>query len=159
MKKLIMKMKKVKNKKEYQINEQITGEQRKRLLRLLEDYKDIFVKDKNELGKCEIVKHRIDTGDAKPIKQEKYRASGKERKLIEEEIKKMLEKGVIKKSMSPWASPIVLVPKKNGERRFCIDLRKVNKVTKRDEHPLPRIDEDRKSTRLNSSHVALSRMP
>src|ERR1043165_460512 len=141
MKKLIMKMKKVKNKKEYQINEQITGEQRKRLLRLLEDYKDIFVKDKNELGKCGIVKHRIDTGDAKPIKQKAHRASGENKKLIEEEVKKMLEKGVIEKSTSPWASPIVIVPKKNGEKRFCIDLRKINKATKRDEHPLPRIDD------------------
>ena len=80
-----------KNKKEYQINEQITGEQRKRLLRLLEDYKDIFVKDKNELGKCGIVKHRIDTGDTKPIRQRAYRTSGENKKLIEEKVKKMLE--------------------------------------------------------------------
>src|ERR1051325_8423850 len=98
-----------KDEKEYKINEQLTEENTKRLLRLLEDYKYIFVKNKNELGKCGIVKHRIDTGDAKPIKQEVYRASGEERKLIEEEVKKMLEKGVIEKSMSPWASPIVLV--------------------------------------------------
>ena len=99
------------------------------------------MKDKNELGKCGIVKHRIDTGDTKPIKQRAYRASGENKKLIEEEVKKMLEKGVIEKSTSPWASPIVIVPKKSGEKRFCIDLRKVNKITKRDEHPLPRIDD------------------
>jgi hypothetical protein len=99
------------------------------------------VKSKNELGKCGIVKHQMDTGDAKPIKQRFYRVSGKDKQIVEEEVKKMLEKGVIRKSKSPWASPIVIVPKKNGERRFCIDFRKVNKVTKRDEHPLPRIDD------------------
>ena len=130
-----------KDKNEYRINEKLTEKQRKQLLRLLENYKDIFVKDKNELGKCGIVKHRIDTGDTKPIKQRAYRASGENKKLIEEEVKKMLEKGVIEKSTSPWASPIVIVPKKSGEKRFCIDLRKVNKITKRDEHPLPRIDD------------------
>ena len=119
----------------------MTEQQKKQLGKILEKYKDIFVTKKSELGKCGIVKHRIDTGDAKPIKQRAYRASGKDKELIQEEIKKMLEKGVIEKSTSPWASPIVIVPKKNGERRFCIDLRRINAITKRDEHPLPRIDD------------------
>ena len=74
-----------KDKNEYRINEKLMEKQRKQLLRLLENYKDIFVKDKNELGKCGIVKHRIDTGDTKPIKQRAYRASGENKKLIEEE--------------------------------------------------------------------------
>ena len=53
----------------------------------------------------------------------------------------MLEKDVIEKSTSPWVSPIVIVPKERGKKRFCIDLRKLNKVTKKDEHLLPRIDD------------------
>ena len=63
------------------------------------------------------------------------------RQIVEEEIQKMLDKGVIEPGGGPWASPIVLVKKKSGEWRFCIDYRKLNEVTKKDAYPLPRIDD------------------
>ena len=53
----------------------------------------------------------------------------------------MLERGIIRASNSPWSSPIVLAPKKDGDYRFCVDFRRVNSVTKKDAHPMPRIDE------------------
>ena len=53
----------------------------------------------------------------------------------------MLKKDVIKSSISPWASPIFLVCKKDGSSRFCVDYRKVNAVTRKDAYPLPRVDE------------------
>ncbi|GBN11484.1 Transposon Ty3-I Gag-Pol polyprotein [Araneus ventricosus] len=53
----------------------------------------------------------------------------------------MLKEDVIKSSESPWSSPVVLVKKKNGEWRFCMDYRRLNKVTKKDVYPLPRIDD------------------
>ncbi len=67
--------------------------------------------------------------------------SPKERQLLQEMTEEMLQKGVIQPSSSPLASPIVLVKKKDGKQRFCIDSRKLNKETIRDVYPIPRIDD------------------
>ena len=69
------------------------------------------------------------------------RASPAQRKVIESQIEDMLNNNIIEPSKSPWASPIVLVDKKDGSIRFCVDYRKLNTVTKRDVYPLPRIDD------------------
>ncbi|XP_011861253.1 PREDICTED: uncharacterized protein LOC105558274 [Vollenhovia emeryi] len=61
-------------------------------------------------------------------------------KIIEEEVEKMLKEGVIRSSTSPWSSPIVVVQKKDGRPRLCIDYRKLNKVTRKDAYPLPQIN-------------------
>ncbi len=71
--------------------------------------------------------------------------------MIDEEVDWMLKAGVIRPSRSPWASPVVIVPKKDGSTRFCVDLRRVNGVTIKDAHPLPNI-QDIFDT-LGSSHV------
>lgn len=63
------------------------------------------------------------------------------REEVEELIKDMSERGVIERSNSPWAAPIVLVKKKDGSSRFCVDYRGLNEVTKKDSYPLPRIDD------------------
>ena len=64
-----------------------------------------------------------------------------EQEFIKDEVDRMVEHNLIQPSESPWASPVVLVRKKNGKLRFCIDYRKLNSVTQQDGHPLPRIDE------------------
>ncbi|KAK9805131.1 hypothetical protein WJX72_001062 [[Myrmecia] bisecta] len=87
------------------------------------------------------VEHHIDTGDHRPIKQQPYRFSKAENDLIDKEVKRMLEEGVIHPSHSPWASPVVIVPKPDGTTRFCIDFRKLNAITKYDAYPLPRVDD------------------
>ncbi|GFV00982.1 CCHC-type domain-containing protein [Trichonephila clavipes] len=87
------------------------------------------------------VKHRIFTGDHAPINQRAYRVSPTERRIIHEEIQKMLDEGIVQPSESPWSSPIVLVRKKDGSWRFASIIAKLNSVTKKDVYPLPRIDD------------------
>jgi transposase InsO family protein len=108
---------------------------------LLMEYKDTFSEDDNDLGCTQITEHAIDTGNATPIKQAPRRVpmalAHEEKKAIEQ----MMAQGVITPSSSPWASPIVLVKKKNGKIRPCVDYRKLNDLTKKDAYPLPRTQE------------------
>ena len=107
----------------------------------MKDYNDIFVWNENEFGRTSLERHKIDTGDAAPIKQHFYRTSHKNEVFIKEEIDCLLQKGLIKPSNSPWSSLVVVVERKNGKLRLCIDYRKLNNVTKKDSYPLPRIDD------------------
>ncbi len=119
----------------------LTTDQRREVKGVIRKNEDIFIKGKYEVGRTNAVKHTIDTGEEKPIKQKARRLSVKEKEIEKEHIEEMLKKGIIRKSKSPWSSPVVFVPKKGGEIRFCIDFRRLNKVTRKDNHPLPRIDE------------------
>ncbi|KAK9703188.1 Reverse transcriptase (RNA-dependent DNA polymerase) [Popillia japonica] len=58
-------------------------------------------------------------------------------KIVDKELDEMLRLGVVQKSSSPWSSPILMIPKKDGKYRFCVDYRKLNQVTKKDAYPLP----------------------
>lgn len=92
------------------------------------------------LGRTHMVTHDIDTGNAKPIKQRYYQMSPPMLDAVNKEVDKMLELNVIRKSSSPWNSPIVMVKKKDGSLRFCFDGRQLNAVTKRDAYPLPYVN-------------------
>ncbi|XP_074810076.1 uncharacterized protein LOC141988141 [Natator depressus] len=92
-------------------------------------------------GLTERAYHSIDTGNARPIRVQPYRVSPQAKTAIEREIRDMLQMGVIRPSGSAWASPVVLVPKPDGEIRFCVDYRKLNAVTRPDNYPMPRTDE------------------
>ena len=102
---------------------------------------DVFALDDSELGCTDLVKHDIDTSDSPPIKQHFCRVPFVHRQKITQIVNDMLKQGIIRPSKSAWASPIVLVPKKDGNLRFCIDYRKLNSVTKKDQYPLPRIED------------------
>ena len=108
---------------------------------LLQKYEGTFSKDEWDIGLTTLAEHPIKTGDAAPIKQRPRRVpiayADEEKKAIED----LLQKGVIQKSTSPWASPIVLVKKKSGEMRPCVDYRKVNALVKPDGFPLPRVQD------------------
>ena len=107
---------------------------------MLQQYEHLFSFD-GKLGDCNVLEHDIDTGDAKPIHTPPYRQSSKVREKIQKQIQEWLEAGVIRPSRSPWASPVVMVPKKDNTMRMCIDLRGVNKLTKRDVFPLPNLED------------------
>ncbi|UYV81558.1 K02A2.6-like, partial [Cordylochernes scorpioides] len=111
-----------------------------KLLELLENFSEVFGSIDKTTSRI-ITKHRINTGDAKPSKKMPYRVSPSERKVIQEEVDRMMEMGVVQPSESPWASPVVLVRKKDGSVRFCVDYRGLNKMTKKDVYPLPRVDD------------------
>jgi hypothetical protein len=115
-------------------------QQQQQLQNILHEFQDICAKNQTEIGRTTEIKHRIHTGDAIPIAQRPYRTNPVKTKFMKEEIKRMEEAGIVRRSFSPWASPVVIVGKKDGTHRFCVDYRQLNKVTKVDAYPLPRID-------------------
>ncbi|GFV22730.1 retrovirus-related Pol polyprotein from transposon 297 [Trichonephila clavipes] len=91
---------------------ELSDEQRNKLSELPGNFSGLFTKtDKSTAAKTN-VKHRIFTGDHAPINQRAYRVSPTERRIIHEEVQKMLDEGIVQPSESPWSSPIVLVRKK-----------------------------------------------
>ena len=93
------------------------------------------------LGCTKVLHHNIDTGSASPIRQPVRRLSLPAKEEVKKLLGEMLQKNVISLSTSPWALPIVLVQKKDGSTRFCVDYRKVNCLTRKDAYPIPKIDE------------------
>lgn len=106
---------------------------------MLEDFKDVFSQSSTDYGKTTLIEHRIDTGEARPIRQAPRRIPHAIRKEVDKQVDSMLEQGIIRPSRSPWASPIVAVPKKDGGTRLCVDYRQLNAVTLKDAYPLPHI--------------------
>ena len=99
----------------------------------------MFLQSLSELGLTTLVEHKIETGEAVPVKQPPRRMPNSLRTVLEDQVGEMLENNIIKPSNSPWSSPIVLVRKKDGTWRFCIDFRKLNDVTVKDAFPLPQV--------------------
>ena len=114
--------------------------EKKQLADLIE-YKDVFAKSSSDLGRCDRIQHAINTGSAVPVCQPARRLPFGKREAEQEEIAKMLDRGVIEPSNSPWISPVVLVTKKDGSIRYCVDYRALNSVTVKDAYPIPRVDE------------------
>ena len=119
----------------------LSAEEEQQLRALITEFADVFAFEDSELGCATAVKHSIDTGGHPPIKQQPYRSPVIYREKISQMIDKMRADGIIQPSHSPWASPIVIVPKKDGSLRFCVDYRRLNAVTRKDVYPLPRIED------------------
>ena len=121
--------------------EHLKLKEKEKLGRVLNTFSNVFAKTSNDLGKTSLTEHRIETGNAAPIKQLPRRLPNALRQVVEEQVQDMLENEVIKHSNSPWASPIVLVRKKDGTWRFCVDFRKLNDATIKDAYPLPQVSD------------------
>ena len=87
------------------------------------------------------VEHTIKLTDEKPIKQHPYRNSRWEDDTMQPEIERLLKEGFIEESTSPYAAPVILVPKPDGKLRICVDYRKLNAITMKEKYPMPRTDE------------------
>ena len=107
----------------------------------MQEFPSLFSGDGQATGKTDVVRMHIDTGDHPPIRQRPYHIPMTKRIVIEKELDKMLQEGVVELSASPWASSITLVTKKDGGIRFWIDFRKLNSVSKKDAHPLSHIQD------------------
>ena len=118
----------------------VDAEFKKPITDLLHNFPNLFATENSELGSTGLIKHSIDTQGKGPIRLRPYRTGRKQKEELERQIKEMMATNVIQHSTSPWAAPVILVEKKSGELRFCIDYRKLNSLTKKDSFPLPRID-------------------
>ena len=94
------------------------------------------------LGEVRATNHRIElTPGARPFRCQPYRAGPRAREAEQTSVDEMLANGVITRSKSEWASPVVLIPKQDGSLRFCVDYRRLNALTVREKYPTPRMDE------------------
>ena len=109
--------------------------------KLVTENRDLFAQTEAELGHTDTVKMKLDTGEHPPVKMKPYRTPLNKRAVIDNAVDEMLEAGIIRRSRSPWSFPVVVVDKKDGCKRFCVDFRQLNKITKPISYPLPVIDD------------------
>ncbi|KAI4299937.1 hypothetical protein L6164_033357 [Bauhinia variegata] len=110
---------------------------------ILQDFEDVFPKEvPNGLPPIRGIEHQIDfvPGAAIPNRPA-YRANPEETKELQRQVGELMEKGYVRESMSPCAVPVILVPKKDGTWRMCVDCRAINNITVKYRHPIPRLDD------------------
>ena len=137
---------------------EVLDKYKKEFEKLCEEYNDIFSKDSSDIGKTPLITMEIETGDSPPVCQRPYNLPLKHIDWVQKELDTLEKAGVITRSVSPWASPIVIVPKRTAlgeppKKRLCVDYRVINsllpKVNKAHSKakgvltlvPLPKIDE------------------
>ncbi|MEJ2229930.1 MAG: pol polyprotein, partial [Nitrospirales bacterium] len=119
----------------------LTPDQKAKFFQLIAKNQKVFSTHQYDLGKCSIFKASINTGDARPIYSPPYKLPVHLRETLKQEIEDMLKMGLIRPSISPWASPMLYVPKPGGKWRLCVDFRKVNQVSRPDVYPIPLIQD------------------
>lgn len=119
----------------------LSWQDKDRLRQLLLSYHHAFAVEEGDRGKTDLIEMTIDTGSASSCRQPVRRTPFAVCAEVSRQLEQMPSQGVIQLPSSPWASPMVLVCKKDDSLRFCIDYRHLNLVTKPDVFPLPRMDD------------------
>ena len=121
---------------EVQLCQNLSSVQIKQLRDVIKNHSSAFSLD-GKLGRFDRVKHHIDDQGHTPARSRPYRLSPPVQASLREQIENLLSQGAIEESVSPYASPVVMVRKKDGSYRFCVDFRNLNRNTVRDMFPLP----------------------
>ena len=116
----------------------MTEQQKGQLLELLTVFEAVT---DGRLGRTSACQHHIHTKDGPPVRQQPYRLPHVYKEAVEKEIELMLKQGIIEPASSEWASPIVIIKKKDDTIRLCVDYRRLNAMTQVDAYPMPRIDD------------------
>lgn len=116
-------------------------EAQQKLKNFLENYKDCFAKGIKDLTGCDTLLHRIELLDQIPVRQKPYKTPHHLKGELHRQVNELLEHNIIKNSTSPYAAPVILVKKKDGSYRLCVDFRKLNIKTLPDSFPIPNITE------------------
>lgn len=119
----------------------LSAEEQEQVRSVLHQYTSVFSAHDGDLGYTNLISHDIPLVDDVPVRQRYRRIPPSEYKVAKEHINQLLSTQIIRESSSPYASPIVLVRKKDGSLRMCVDYRQLNSKTQKDAFPLPRIEE------------------
>lgn len=130
------------------LDENLNLEEKTMVLDIVEEYSDVFYLEGEPLSVAKDYEHVISVyANTVPVYLRPYKVPQTQKKLVEEEVAKLLRDGIVRHSVSPWSSPVILIPKKKTspdaeqKYRLCVDFRKLNESTIPDRYPLGNIDE------------------
>ena len=116
----------------------LSQDQHATLQGVLEVFSDVLM---DKPGRTSVIEHASETGSAQPVRLSPYRLPHAYRQAVKDELEGMISSGIIKPAASEWSAPIVLVKKRDGSLRLCVDYRRLNQVSVSDAYPMPRVDD------------------